>query len=550
MAPARPGGLSPFHRFGTDPWLSIPTLLARAVLARRSNSVAREFVPELEKLQRMVEGEQRVAALDLVGSLLEKYPDRACLLATKFSLQADLGETEQAAATAAPFPPEASRQPGRAGGMAVSIAGSDAPGAARLLQQAIEKAGDQLPLQVYDALSVVGVALFGVEAFAAAGAHWMLQFSFSGGKDEQVLRLIMQLQGSAEIPLLWKDDLQLAECPADALWRGSFEAAMTKARTGHWLAAADELAALGEKAGRWPAICRNLAILRTWLAQKRRGGRRLARAGRRPDSARRRRRGRGDGPVARSRRGRVVRPGEGQLSDRADRRAAGPVDRQPPIAGDPGRFADAGRRKRTTPQGILLAARPSAARKAPQGLTVDAVPRIIGQVLVFGKQTDREARAELIASRKKLAQAREAFEAIAGKTIRPAAEEEVCAAPGCGDDALALEWYLPADIAPAERRQLLQAGHRQRLLVEWPEMPQKLFGGKTPARGGGRSEDAHSAAGGDFGFGAGQRSCWSVSISTSCAATSACPKAARSIRPANRCCTLPLVRLAAWRWAS
>ncbi len=129
--------------------------------------------------------------------------------------------------------------------MAVSVARNDAPQAVRLLQQAILKAGDQLPLQVYDALSVVGVALFGSEAFAAARAHWMLQFSFSGGKDEQVLRLIMQLQGSAEISLLWKDDLQLADAPADALWRGSFATALAKARSGHWLAAADELAALG-----------------------------------------------------------------------------------------------------------------------------------------------------------------------------------------------------------------------------------------------------------------------------------------------------------------
>ena len=43
-----------------------------------------EFLPELEKLQRMVEGEQCAGALETIEKLAEKYPDRACLLATKF----------------------------------------------------------------------------------------------------------------------------------------------------------------------------------------------------------------------------------------------------------------------------------------------------------------------------------------------------------------------------------------------------------------------------------------------------------------------------------
>ena len=132
----------------------------------------------------------------------------------------------------------------------------------------------------------------------------MLQFSFSGGKDEHVLRLIMQLQGSAEIPLIWKDDLHLVEAPADALWRGGFEAAMTKARMGRWLTAAEELTALGERPVRWPAICRNLAILRTWLAENAAAVAAWRQLATGQNSARGRGRSRGDGPAARPRLGR------------------------------------------------------------------------------------------------------------------------------------------------------------------------------------------------------------------------------------------------------
>jgi hypothetical protein len=438
-----------------------------------------EFVPELEKLQRMVEGDQRAAALELVDKLAEKYPDRACLLATKFALEADLGHTEQASAVAARFQEKHPDNPVALAALAVSVARDDAPRAVRLLQEAIFKAGNQLPLQVYDALSVVGVALFGSGAIPAARAHWMLQFSFSGGKDEQVLRLIMQLQGSSEIPLMWKDDLQLTEAPADALWRVSFEASVGKARAGHWLSAADELAALAERAGAWPAISRNLAILRTWLAEPAAAvtaWRQYATAEVPTDDA-------------------VEAEAMAQLLDTEGAEpteliklvypilqtenllAQLTVHRQSlPMPGDLRMLAG---ENEVPPKGYFsLLDRPQP--ESAKGLTVDTIPRIVGQVLIYGKQTDREARAELIANRRNLAASRTALAAIAGSALGEAGAEEVASRTSGGDDALALEWYLPEDIAPAERRQLLEAGHRQRLLVEWPEVPQKRFGGQTP----------------------------------------------------------------------
>jgi hypothetical protein len=438
-----------------------------------------EFLPELDKLQRMVEGDQRAGALDLVNSLTEKYPDRACLLATKFALQSDLGEAEPAAVTAAHFHQQHPENPVALAAMAVSVASGDAPLAVKLLQQAILKAGEQLPLQVYDALAVIGVALFGAGAVPAARAHWMLQFSFSGGKDEQVLRLIMQLQGSAEIPLLWKDDLQLADCPPDALWRSGFESAQAKARAGHWLSAADELAALAEQAGSWPAICRNLAILRTWLAEHA-----LAVAAWREYATQQVPL---DDAVEAEAMAQLLDPdavdsvelikASYSVHQTEDLLAQLTVHRQ--ALAIPGDLRLLAGENQPPPKGYFsLLDRPQSA--SAQGLTAESVPRIVSQVLVYGKQTDREARVELISNRKNLAAGRATLEAIAGKALGAPGAEEVSSHPGAGDDALALDWYLPADLAPSDRRQLLQAGHRQRLLVEWPELPQRRLSGQTP----------------------------------------------------------------------
>jgi hypothetical protein len=88
-----------------------------------------------------------------------------------------------------------------------------------------------------------------------------------------------------------------------------------------------------------------------------------------------------------------------------------------------------------------------------------------------------------------MAAARAALETIARGAVGPAGQAEVVSQTRGVDDTLALDWYLPADIAPAQRRSLLQAGHRQRLLVEWPDRKLRLLGGRTPREA---SQDAKS----------------------------------------------------------
>src|SRR5437763_529745 len=50
---------------------------------------------ELEQIQRMLEGQQRMACLEHVQKTLARYPDRACLLAIKCLLEVELGQQDQ-----------------------------------------------------------------------------------------------------------------------------------------------------------------------------------------------------------------------------------------------------------------------------------------------------------------------------------------------------------------------------------------------------------------------------------------------------------------------
>ena len=71
-----------------------------------------DLVTELDKVQRMLEGDQRAACLDHIESIEGKYPERACLMSIKAMLQAQLGQEQKADETLGSLRREVSRQSG------------------------------------------------------------------------------------------------------------------------------------------------------------------------------------------------------------------------------------------------------------------------------------------------------------------------------------------------------------------------------------------------------------------------------------------------------
>src|ERR1700694_1073954 len=62
-----------------------------------------DLLSELDKVQRMLEGEQRAACLEYIDSLESKFSDTACLLSIKAMLEAQLGQEAKADATLSTF---------------------------------------------------------------------------------------------------------------------------------------------------------------------------------------------------------------------------------------------------------------------------------------------------------------------------------------------------------------------------------------------------------------------------------------------------------------
>jgi hypothetical protein len=115
-------------------------------------------------------------------------------------------------------------------------------------------------------------------------------------------------------------------------------------------------------------------------------------------------------------------------------------------------------------------------------LTFDAAPMIVGHALLYGKQTDRDARLELVAYRTELSAAQQALQAVVGPTIGAAGAEDVASQAAAVQQLLSWNWRLPDDTPPEKRMELIDAKRADALLNGWTSAPQKLLDGKSPSQ--------------------------------------------------------------------
>lgn len=444
-----------------------------------------DLLGELDKIQRMLEGEQRAACLEHIENLEPKYPQRACLLSIKAMLEAQLGQEAKAEATLTTFTEKYPENPVALAEKSTLLASQEG-GVAAIgpLQDALEKCAEQIPPAVYDAIGLVAQTLIADNELIAARAHLVLQIGMGGTKDQRPLQLLLRVNSSPSVPLLAKQDMPLLPAPEDALWKSSFNAALEPGMFGAWRLAADNLTALAAKVGDWPVIWHNIGVLRAWLADTPRAVEALHKYATQPIPL--------DDAVEAEALAQSLDP---DTIDQVDvlvltydlkdaeaaqaRLAASPRALAMPID-----LARTGGADEPPPRGAYaLLDRPAAASGAQ--IMRKQVPHIVGQVLLYGKQTDRAARLEVIVYRTQLEQAQAALAEIGGDALGPIAGQEVTAQVSALQHALSWNWRLPDDTTPEQRLALMIDERREILLNRWPEMPQKIFGGRSASQAAG-----------------------------------------------------------------
>ncbi|ADB16551.1 hypothetical protein Psta_1877 [Pirellula staleyi DSM 6068] len=444
-----------------------------------------EIVGELERVEQAIGGEQRLAALDLINRLLSENSKRPCLHMYKAMVQMGLSELEAARATVQEMLALGEDNPAAQAlaAMIDAIDGEPRKGIARL-QRALELEQGKLVDVVYQAIGTIGRALYESGEMLAARAHLMFQVGASGSKDQQAVEGLIELQSSGQMPLVAYSaaDLMLPDAagPLSAAGVAAVNESLREAAIGCWAKAIKKLTELTARENE-PMLWKNIGVLHTYLAQTDEAIAAFRKYVSLPGVPR-------DEAVEIEALVQYLSPPsdvdlvsemtitysvtdalalqEQLLSNR--RLQAMPVD--------PTMYRTA---EEPPPMSVYMVLDREIPASA-EGLKIEAIPRVLGELFLFGKQTDRNARVEFVTLKddqywnKTLSIAEVLGRFGGGKE----SEEGIPSISNVGA-ALMVNWRLP-DGTPLELRDALVAEHRQHLMLKvLPEIPRSVLEGKT-----------------------------------------------------------------------
>ncbi|QDU53943.1 tetratricopeptide repeat protein [Aeoliella mucimassa] len=443
-----------------------------------------DLIGEIEKIHRMIEGDQPRAALRHVEQTLQKSPGRASLLDLQAMLQLSLGELESAEKTVAEFLKADPDSPSAHAHHAMVLAErEDASGAIAALQSALERVEVNLPQRVLEAIGSVGHAVLSAGDIVAARAHLWLYEAVSGeAGDHRALELLVRMNQVAGLPLLLRDRLALKSLPEGHPAAAEMRVVQQLAAAGKWRIAEAQLDEILPDHLDEPLFFYNRALLSGYLGDPKNfvaGLRLYARQQIALDDA-----------VEAEAIAQLV---DTELEDKLNsavrvvfelknedtfvERMSDHAQVLPlPLSREELESFE-GPKPRTY---WMLLDRPEPQEVAD--LTREDVPQVLGFISHYGRQTDRAERVEFVTDRdERFANILDTLRQAAGDTLgEQLDEQDLGPAPGQGDPALSWRWHLPQTVPAEKRRELLQAEHRVALLERWPDSPRAALGDKTP----------------------------------------------------------------------
>ncbi len=445
---------------------------------------SKDIVPELEKVIRAVEGQQRVAALDQIKKLVAEKGERLALLALKADLQLSLGGVEGAEETIAAFQKAA---PYNCVALALSsiveASKNNLEAASEKLQRSLEYVDKELPASVYSAVGLIARMMLGRGNVVAARGHWILQANLSGGQDEEPVQWLTRLNGFPEVPLLLKEDHSFAECPPDVPWAGEFNAALKSAARGAWLAATESLESLAAKVADQPSLVKNMAIFRGWLGQTEKAVAAwhtyAAMDGVEQDDA-----------IEAEAFAQIldVNSEEDEVDEVTVTFAVPDVEKLMELLLTHKQFSQVSadlqqlaKEDQPPPKAVFcLLDRPLP--ETGVGLKREEIPSVVADMMIYGKQTDRDARVELVLLKTaEFDDRKQILVDVAGELVGEIVEEKKTGSVAVVEDALVWRWRLPIDTPNELKKEFLVAQHRNVMLERWTTLPHQILDGKSPA---------------------------------------------------------------------
>ncbi len=440
-----------------------------------------DLAGDIEKIQRMVAGDQPHAALKHVSAILEKQPDRASLLDIRANLELSLHEFDAARQTINRNLVAHPKNPAALGQRAILLAATESGTAAiGPLQDALELLDNDMPLRVLEAIGGVGHALLLEGDFVAGRGHLLLYAGIAPEGDRHALELLLRLNLQGGLPLILREHLALQPAPTDSPWKGEFDQATRASSRGQWRTAEGIFDSVLEKGGPLPELVYNLALVRGWLGRMEQFAEGLHEYSRLDVSQHQAVEAealaqlvdpRLADPTLDSVRISIAVTDEDGLSERFafDER----IENYPI---DPEEFDEDLGRPRST---HILLSKPTPS--ASPELTRDDVPLVLGFLSLYGKRTDREAQLDLTCDRTDdFERTKSLLVEIGGEALGTILSEEVVGEKSLSENALSWRWRLPVGTPREQRNRLVAQQRRSAIFEAWTNAPRAALAGMSP----------------------------------------------------------------------
>lgn len=439
-----------------------------------------DLLHELGKIDHMLSAEQRQACIDYIAQLEARYPDRACLLTTKALVLHSLEQDDEALRTADKVLQAQPMNPVALSVRALVLMEQQGPAAAiKSLHQAIVACDRQVPQRVFEAVGVVAESLLADGYLMAALAHLLWQVQLKPDY-EPALAMVYRIQTSSSVPLVFKDIRLTFDAPPPGIsCQAEFDASLALANDGQWLKAVEQFDALMFRAAGCAPLWRNLGRLRAILANE--SG--AAEAWRRyalldvplddaveaemlalwldPKTS--------DATVEQVRIVYEFSDFDAVLSHLSTSNRAVREPMESWHSDDP---------DQPPPRAIFSLLDRPMPREGE--LTAETMPEAIGVAVMYGRQTDREPRLELICERPHSDRAKsQASEAVGSMLGHPVSEESVGRMP-VPQFSIRGSWRVPAGTPPERVAALSEERQRTYLMQEWPRQPNAALNGRSP----------------------------------------------------------------------
>ncbi len=442
----------------------------------------RDIVSDLEHIVRALEGGQRVAALDRIKRVLTTHANRPSLLALKAATQLSLKEMQGFDETVAAFVQVAPSNPLALAYSSLSkLKRGDVDAAVDDLQSALANVETEIPRDLYESIGAVARTLLDSGKYAAARAHYVMQLAMSRNEDERAMQAIVGMGSPEQVPALLKQDRSFLECPEKATWAKEYEDALLSAMNGRWAVAIERLQQLEEKVPGEPAILKGLALLYLYLGKDKTADYWCAYADCEGLSL--------EEAVEAEALVELLRdPKETDSVDIVQ--LTYPVSdtdalmerllsdsRISSLGTDPMQFASEGE---PPPKGVFwLLDRPMP--KSGTEIQVDTVPRVVADLIVHGKQTDRDARLVLSLTKDdRFADGTASLREIAGDVLSDASDEKVVGSVQLESVAMGSKPMFPDDTPVELRRQVMVADRDRGIFDAWPKTKTAVLNDKSP----------------------------------------------------------------------